>query len=215
MPRSTALTRIREPGIAPITLSPAQEREFATLLGIGPPLPDVANQTLAWLIALYRPACAMSAGHRAQRMATHLARIEKMLRGGGSIERYECALRTLTDPAFGQDYETWERLAPIASDPRVPASVLAQAVEARRREIDVSPRKPRRAVQAITAAYALLVWFIYAAGRQDKTRQWRFVLAVLAACDDEGKENPLAGFQSHPERLLRDLGKLPELTRAA
>lgn len=214
MPRPPALARITTPlPTQPIKLSPEYVAEFARLLGVGD-LADIADETLAWLITYYDVANKISAGHTAQRMQGELLRIAKRLQNG---ERGEEILKSVIDPWFGQDYETHVRLAPMLADTRVPTPYLSQGVEARRKELAaLRPVKPKRAVQALIAAYALLMWLVYAARRHERARQWQFVLAVLDACGASvGDERITEGLRRNPKRLLRDLGRLPELTRGS
>ena len=118
------------------------------------------------------------------------------------------ATREITDPLFGIDGETCQRLASVIDDPDTPIDLKLDAIEARRREIEeLPPIDARYALRVVLAAHALVIWWMFAVGHDDGARQWRFVLAVLEAAG-EGVD----GLREHPKRLKRGLGRLLQMT---
>jgi len=67
---------------------------------------------------------------------------------------------------------------------------------------------PRRGLRVELAAEALAdIWYWYAVRRDDRERQWQFVLAILEAAS-EGTE----GLRRNADRLRRDLWPILEQT---
>jgi ParB-like chromosome segregation protein Spo0J len=158
------------------------------------------------MLATHRAARKLAKGHTPARVAAALCRIEsRMRRGHDDLE----AIRPITDPLFGMDVETVERLAPIVADPDVPPDRKLAAIEARRREVEAMPEiDALYGLRVTLVAQALTqIWPWYAVDSEDTVRQWQFVLAILEAAG-EGTE----GVRQHPERLKRDVGRLLQLT---
>jgi hypothetical protein len=204
MPRPALLTRKAvELNIKP--LPGMALRRIAEALGLDA-LPDYPADLIACMLATHRVGRKTARGHTPARVAAALRRIEsRMRRGHGGPE----TMREITDPLFGMDCETSERLAPIVADPDVPRDRKLNEIEARRREVEVLPRiNPRRALRVELAAEALeRIWYWYAVRRDDRARQWQFVLAILEAAG-EGTE----GFRRNADRLRRDLWPILERT---
>jgi hypothetical protein len=195
MPRPPPLTREGvELNIAPLT-EIAQQR-IAEALGLFA-LPDHLADRIACMIATHRAGRKRSKGHGPARMAAALGRIESRLHRGHDGPE---AVREITDPLFGSDDETFWRLAPIVTNPDVPLDRKIDAVAERRREVEALPEiDARYGLRVQLAANALAqIWYLYAVDRDDKVRQWEFVLAVLAAA---GEITP--GVAKNPKRLER------------
>jgi hypothetical protein len=180
-------------------------RRIAGVLGLDA-LPDYLAILLACMLASHRAGRKTARGHTPARVAAALRRIESRMRRGHDGPEMT---REITDPHFGMDGETWTRLTPIVADPDVPRDRKLNEIEARRREVEAMPRiNPRRGLRVELAAEALAqIWYWYAVRRDDRARQWQFVLAILEAAG-EGTE----GLRRNAERLRRDLWLLLELT---
>ena len=64
----------------------------------------------------------------------------------------------------------------------------------------------RYALRVVLAAQALVqIWYWYAVRRDDRARQWQFVVVILEAAG-EGTE----GFRRNADRLRRDLWPILE-----
>jgi hypothetical protein len=204
MPRAAPLTRKAvEINIAP--LSAMEQREIAKTLGLDA-LPDYLASFLACLIASHHTARQLAKGHTPAKVAAGLRRIESRLHR--DHDGHEMT-REIADPHFGIDGETWTRLAPIVANPNVPLNSKLAEIEARRSEVEVLPRiNPLYALRVVLAAEALeQIWDRYAVRRDDRARQWEFILAVLEAAG-EGTE----GFYRNSERLRGDLRLVLERT---
>jgi hypothetical protein len=96
------------------------------------------------------------------------------------------AVQEITDPHFDMDEETFMRLAPIVFNPDVPLERKLAEVEARRREVEALPEIDARfGLRVVLVGNALArIWSWYAVNRDDRERQWEFVLAVLAAAGE-------------------------------
>jgi hypothetical protein len=192
-----------------ITLAPltkAAHRRIAEALGIFA-LPDYLADRIACMIATHRAGRKRSKNHTPARMAAALRRIEsRMHRGQDGPE----AVREITDPLFGIDVETFERLVPLVSDPHVPLGHKLAAVAERRREVEALPEMDARyglRVELVAEALAQ-IWHRYAVDCDDGERQWEFVLAVLAAA---GEVTP--GVAKNPKRLERLRNGVQEMLR--
>jgi hypothetical protein len=142
-------------------------------------------------------------------MSAELARIAKEQRRiQRTRRRRDGILDPLTDPRFGLDVESFDKL-----DPDAPIPVLLEAIEARLGELAAlpSPFDPQHELRVFYSEFALdVVWSRYANPqvRGDSAHQWRFLLEMLEAAG-EGTE----GLHQHPERLKRRLRPLLVLTR--
>jgi hypothetical protein len=180
-------------------------RRIADTLGLDA-LPDYLVILLACMLASHRAGRKTARGHTPARVAAALRRIESRMRRGHDDPK---ATREITDLHFGMDGETFIRLAKIVADPDVPRDRKLNEIEARRREVEAMPRiNPRRGLRVELAAEALAdIWYWYAVRRDDRARQWQFVLAILEAAS-EGTE----GLRRNADRLRRDLGPILEQT---
>ena len=205
MPRPTPpRTPLTMPEVKPRPICHDDRKGFARILGVKP-LPDTCVRTIVWIIAAHRASCQAVEGHTPARVAATFRCVESRLRRGHDGPE---ATREITDPLFGIDAGTFERLASVINDPETPIDVRIDAIEARRREVEaLPPIDARYALRVVLAAHALVVWWLFAVGHDDGARQWRFVLAILKAAG-EGVE----GLRKNPERLRRDIGPLMQLT---
>ncbi len=63
-------------------------------------------------------------------------------------------------------------------------------------------------LRVVLVAHAVVcIWYVFAVCRDDRARQWQFVLPMLEAAG-EGTE----GVRKNPGGLRRDLGRLLQLT---
>jgi hypothetical protein len=205
MPRPTPpRTRMTMPEVRPKPIYRADRKGFAQILGLDL-MPDECVQGIAFIIAAHRASQRGAEEHTPARAAAALRCVESRMRRG--LDGPE-ATREITDPLFGIDGETFERLADIISDPETPIDVKIDAIGARRREVEAFPPiDARYALRVVLAAHALMVWRLFAGRRDDSERQTRFVLAILEAAG-EG----VTGLRKNPERLKRDIGQLLQLT---
>lgn len=205
MPRPTPpRTPMTMPEIKPRPIYHADRKQFASILGVKP-LPDMCVRTIVSIIAAHRASCHVVEGHTPARAAAALRCVESRLRRGHDGPE---ATREIADPLFGIDAVTFERLASVINDPNTPIDVRIDAIAARRLEVETfSPIDARYALRVVLAAHALEIWWLFAVGRDDGARQWRFVLTILKAAG-EGVD----GLRKNPERLKRDLGRLLQLT---
>ncbi|MBO0736607.1 MAG: hypothetical protein J2P48_08565 [Alphaproteobacteria bacterium] len=213
MPRPSPLTRLSiKLDLSP--LSGCWSGRFARLLGLEV-LPDFLADRIAVMIATHRAAREpqqknardrRAKGHTPARVAAGLRRIESRMRRGHDDPE---TTREITDPLFGMDVETITRLGPIVADPDVPLGRKSAAIAARRREVEALPGvDPRYGLRVVLVAQAAAqIWYYYAVRRDDRPRQWQFLLAMLEAAG-EGT----GGLRQHPERIKRDVGRLLELT---
>jgi hypothetical protein len=196
------------PKITPRPLYRAERKRFAGLLGLDA-LPDACADGIAWLIAAHQASRKLVKGHTTARVAAALRRAEtRMHRGHDAAE----TTRTITDPQFGLDVETFTRLQSIVGDAEVPLDRRLAAIEARRREVEALPEiDSRHGLRVVLVAQALAwIWYFFAADRDDESRQWLFVLAILEAAGEL-----TARVRKNPERLKRlkhDVGRLSQLT---
>jgi hypothetical protein len=191
------------PEVKPRPIRRADRKRFAEILGVAP-LPDACVESIVWILAAHRASCQVVERHTPARAAAALRCVESRLRRGHDGPE---ATREITNPLFGIDGETFERLAGVINDPETPIEIKIDAIAARRREVEVLPPiDARYALRVVMAAHALAVWWLFAADRDDGERQWRFVLAILEAAG-EGVE----GLREHPERLKREIGRLMQL----
>jgi hypothetical protein len=192
----------------PRPLYRADRKNFARLLGLDV-LPDECVQTIIWVIAAhkaYREHVKRVKGHTPAKWAAETRRVANRMRRGHDGPE---VTRTITDPLFGADKETFERLGDIAGDSQVPLEHRLAAIETRCRELEAMPEVDALyGARLVLTAYALPdIWYRYAVDRTDTVRQWKFVLAILEAAG-EGT----AGLREHPERLKHDVGRLLQLT---
>jgi hypothetical protein len=192
------------PEIKPRPIYRDDRKQFAQILGVKP-LPDMCVRSIVSIIAAHRASQRVVEGHTPARAAAALHCVERRMRRGHDTPE---ATREITDPLFGIDGETFERLAGALNDPETPIALKIDEIEARRREIEaLPPIDARYALRVVLAAHALIVWWLFAVGRNDGERQWRFVMAALKAAG-EGVE----GLRKNPERLKREIGLLMQLT---
>jgi len=196
------------PEVRPRPIYRADRKNFARLLGPDM-LSDECVRAIAWVIASHKTSLEYmrrAKGHTPAKWAAALRRVEtQMHRGHDGPE----ITRMITDPLFGADVETFERLRGIVGDPEVPLEVRLTAIEIRRHELEALDEVDALyGLRVVLVAYALvLIWYNFAVNRTDTVRQWKFVLAILEAAG-EGT----AGLREHPERLKRDVGRLLQLT---
>lgn len=177
---------------------------FARILGVDP-MPNVCVHMIAELVGVHRASLRMVENYTPARVAAEIDRVRRRVSHGHDGPE---AVRTITDPMFGVDVETHERLRDILNDPSLPLDMKVDALEARRREVEaLPPQNALYGLRVILAAHALLIWWLFAASHSDSASRWRFVLAILEAAG-EG----VAGLRDHPERIKHDLGELPRLT---
>ncbi len=203
MPRTPPLTRSAvKINIAP--LSATAQRRIAEALGLNA-LPDYPADLIACMIATHRAGRKRSKGHTPAGVAAELRRVESLARRGHDGPE---TMRKITDPLFGMDGETVERLAPIFADPDVPPDRKLVLIAARRREIEAMPEiDARYALRVVLVAEALVrIWYGYAVDRGDRERQWEFVLAILAAAGELA-----TGVRKNPKRLNRITGEVERL----
>jgi hypothetical protein len=181
------------------------QRRIAEVLGLDT-LPDYPADLIACMIATHRAARKPAKGHTPARVAAELRRIESLARRGHDGPE---VTRKITDPLFGMDGETVDRLVKIVADSDVPPDRKLALTAERRREVETMPEiDARYALRVVLAAQALVqIWYWYAVRRDDRARQWQFVLVILEAAG-EGTE----GFRRNAERLRRGLLPLLELT---
>jgi hypothetical protein len=205
MPRPSPLTR-KAVEFKIVPLSGMVLHEISEALGLDA-LPDYPAILIACQIATHREARKLVKGHGPPKVAAGLRRIEGRMRRGHDGQK---TTQEITDPHFGIDDETFTRLATLVADPDAPRDRQLVAIETRRREVEARPRiNPYYALRVQLAAEALWhIWYCYAVRRDDRARQWQFVLAILEAAG-EGTE----GFRRNAERLRRDLGLVLERTR--
>jgi hypothetical protein len=178
--------------------------EFARLLSVGT-IPEVCVHMIANLVGVHRASLRVVENYTTTRIAAEIDRVKRRVSHGRDGPE---AVRTLTDPMFGADVETVERLRDILNDRSLPLDVRVDALEARRREVEALPlHNALYGLRVITAWHAMLIWWLFAASHSDKASRWQFVLTVLEAAG-EGVD----GLRSHPERLAVSLGELPKLT---
>lgn len=199
MPRPSPLSLIRVPKINPNQPLP-RKHDYAHLLGFRV-LPKAVSDELAHIIPLLRATQGLVRGHTPKRVAAELKRCKRKLRGeqrNGHPDKH--LRRMLSDPHWGLDFESFERLAPLAA---APTSELLAAVEARHREVERLPRiNPQWGTLVSAAAVAQALFRILAQDVRDQPGAcWHFVLAML---DDAGF--PTEGLHQHPERLTSLLG---------
>ena len=177
---------------------------FASLLGVGI-IPEVCVHMIAELVGVHRASLRMVENYTPARIEAEIDRVKRRVSHGDDGPE---AVRTITDAMFGVDAETHERLRDILNDPNTPLDVKVDALEARRLEVEaLPPLNALYGVRVITAAHAMLIWWLFAANHTDSANRWQFVVTVLEAAG-EG----VAGLRSHPERLAASLGELPKLT---
>jgi hypothetical protein len=180
----------------------AQQRIAWTLGLIA--LPDHLADRIACMIATHRFGRKRSKGHTPARVAAALRRIESRMHRGhdGPQDTQE-----ITDPHFNIDTETFD-LAPIVFNPDVPLERKLAEIEVRRHEVEALPEiDARHGLRVMLVAYALAqIWHYYAVDRDDRERQWEFVLAILAAA---GEVTP--GVAKNPKRLERLRNEVQEL----
>jgi hypothetical protein len=205
MPRPTPpRTPMTMPEVRPKQICRANRKGFARMLGLDL-MPDECVQGIAFIIAAHRASQRGAEGHTPARAAAALRCVESRMRRGHDGPE---ATREITDPLFGIDGETFERLADIISDPETPIDVKIDAIAARRHEVEsLPPIDARYALRVVLAAYALMVWRLFAVRPDDSERQTRFVLAILEAAGES-----VRGLRKNPERLKRDIHQLVQLT---
>jgi hypothetical protein len=201
MPRPTPpRTPMTMPEVRPKPIYRGDRKGFARILGLDL-MPDECVQGIAFIIAAHRASQPAAEGHTPARVAATLRCVESRMRRGHDGPE---ATREITDPLFGIDGETFERLASVINDHETPIDVKIDAIAARRREVEAQPPiDARYALRVVLAAHALMVWRLFAVRRDDGERQWRFVLAIIKAAG-EGVE----GLRKNPERLKRDIDRL-------
>jgi hypothetical protein len=203
MPRPPPLTRKTvELNIKPLPAMAAHR--IADALGLAA-LPDYAADLIACMIATHRAGRKQSKGHTPARAAAELRRIESRLRRGYDGPEMR---REITDPLFGMDSKTVERLAPIVANPDVPSNRKLTLIAARRRQIEAMPKIDARyalRVQLVAEALAR-IWYWFAVDRGERERQWEFVLAILDAAGELA-----AGVNKNPKRLNRITGEVERL----
>ena len=142
-------------------------------------------------------------GRTPARVAAGLRHAESRLRRGYNGPEMT---REITDPQFGLDVETSVRLQSIVGDPDLPLGRRLDAIESRvgaLPEIDAL-----HGLRVVLVAHAVVcIWYVFAVCRDDRARQWQFVLPMLEAAG-EGTE----GVRKNPGGLRRDLGRLLQLT---
>jgi hypothetical protein len=197
--------RIVVPGIPPYRMNRRHDRAFESLLGGWPQPPDDCVSTIEALIAAHRASSKVIKGHTTIRVAATLRTGEERLEHGDGLSPPGF------DPRFGNtDVETHERLAGLLDDPRLPAWVRAACVRERRLEVERLPTiDARHGLVTITSVFALLIWQRWSSRRDNRTLQWKFVLAVLDVAG-VGAE----GFRVNPGRLMRELDRMLALTAA-
>jgi hypothetical protein len=177
---------------------------FARLLSVGT-IPEVCVHMIANLVGVHRASLRMVENYTPARIAAEIDRVKRRVSHGHDEPE---AVRTITDPMFGADVETVERLRDILNDRSLPLDVRVDALEARRSEVAaLPPHNALYGLRVITAWHAMLIWWLFAASHSDSASRWRFVLAILQAAG-EG----IDGFAKNPERLKDSLGDLPRLT---
>jgi hypothetical protein len=181
-------------------------RPIAEALGLAA-LPDYLADLIACMIATHRAGRKQSKGHTPAKIAAGLHRTESRIHSGQDGPE---TMQEVTDPLFGMDVETSERLAPIVADPDAPPDRKLALIAARRREIEAMAEiDARYALRVVLVAYALAqIWYWYAVDREDTARQWEFVLAILAAAGEL-----TAGVHKNPGRLKRLRGDVEGLLR--
>jgi hypothetical protein len=154
-------------------------------------------EDLVHFIALARVTPSAVVGLTRRRWIAQLKRWAKKLRHEQRTGvRNEYLRRLMADPSLGLDTVTFFRLAPLAT---APASELADAIEARIRELELEPdADPQHDALVSAGGVALLFFLVYAATtvRDEPGACWRFVLAFLDAA-----AFPTEGLYQHPERL--------------
>jgi hypothetical protein len=144
MPRPTPpRTPMTMPEIKPRPIYRDDRKQFASILGVKP-LPDMCARTIVSIIAAHRASCHVVEGHTPARAAAALRCVESRMRRGHDDPK---STQEVTDPLFGIDGETFERLANVINNPETPIEMKIEAIEARRGEIETLP--------PIDAGYAL------------------------------------------------------------
>jgi hypothetical protein len=129
------------PEVRPKPLYRGEREKFARLLGGSDMLSDACEHAIKWVIAAHKASreyMKQVEGHTPAKWAAELRRIEsRMYRGHDGPE----ITRTITDPLYGADDETFERLHGIVGDPEVPLEHRLAEIEARRRELELAFRR--------------------------------------------------------------------------
>ena len=117
MPRPTPPRRgMTMPEVKPKPIYRADRRGFARMLGLDL-MPDECVQGIAFIIAAHRASQQVAEGHTPARAAATLRCVEGRVRRGHDGPE---ATREITDPLFGIDAETFERLSSCINDPATP-----------------------------------------------------------------------------------------------
>jgi len=196
--------------VRPRPLYRANRKGFIRVLGPDP-LPDLCVETICWLIAAYKAGLqrmkrpdGRSIGHTPAKWAAETRRVANHMRRGHDGPE---VTRTLTDPLFDPDIETFERLQDIGNL-AIPLEQRLAAIKARSRELAALPEiDALYGARVSLLANALVCWYYFAVDREDTLRQWQFMLTMLQAAGEGTR-----GVYEHPERLKRDLGRLMQLT---
>jgi hypothetical protein len=131
---------------------------FARLLSVGT-IPEVCVHMIANLVGVHRASLRMVENYTPARIAAEIDRVKRRVSHGHDEPE---AVRTITDPMFGADVETVERLRDILNDRSLPLDVRVDALEARRSEVAaLPPHNALYGLRVITAWHAMLIWWLF------------------------------------------------------